>query len=80
MQNMWNHGYTLNEKVMAKNGNEWYIITANPNGATSAEDREFGLTLYQQFRYSLNEMNFDMDDNSSEMSSGPAVDANATEF
>lgn len=80
MQNMWNHGYTLNEKVMAKNGNEWYIIVTNPNGATSAEDREFGLTLYQQFRNSLNEMNFDMDDNPSEMSSGPVVDASATEF
>lgn len=80
MQNMWNHGYTLNEKVMAKNGNEWYIITTNPSGATSAEDREFGLTLYQQFRYALSEMNFDMDDNTSEVSSGPAVDTSATEF
>lgn len=81
MQNMWNYGYVLNEKLMAKNGNEWYIITATPGGATSEEDREFGMNLYQSFRNNLASVNFDMDDNSSEASSsGPAVDVNATEF
>lgn len=81
MQNMWNYGYTLNEKLLAKNGNEWYIITASPDGATSAEDREFGLNLYKMYRNALNNINFDMDDDSSaSSSSGPVVDANATEF
>lgn len=82
MQNMWNYGYALNEKLLAKNGNEWYIITATPNGATDAEDREFGLSLYKMYRNSLNDMNYDMDDSGSydSSSSGPAVDVNATEF
>lgn len=81
MQNMWNYGYTLSEKLMAKNGNEWYIITANPAGASSAEDREFALNLFRQFRTTLNDMNFDMDDGSYDSSSsGPAVDPGATEF
>ena len=79
MQNMWNYGYALNEKLMAKNGNEWYVITATPSGATSTEDREFGLALYKQFRNSLSDINFDMEEESS-TSSGPAVDTNATEF
>lgn len=80
MQNMWNYGYALNEKIMAKNGNEWYIITTAPAGATSEEDREFGLALYKMYRNSLNEMNFDMDDGNVEASSGPVVDTSATEF
>lgn len=81
MQNMWNYGYTLNEKLLAKNGNEWYIITTSPDGATSPEDREFGLNLYKTYRNALNSMNFDMDDeSSSSSSSGPAVNVDATEF
>lgn len=80
MQNMWNYGYKLDEKLMSKNGNEWYIISASANGPTSEEDREFGLMLYKSYRNSLNEMNFDMDDGSTESSSGPAVDTTATEF
>lgn len=81
MQNMWNYGYTLTEKLMAKNSNEWYIITATPAGAVSDEDKEFGLSLYQGFRNNMASVNFDMDDNASEASSsGPAVDVNATEF
>lgn len=80
MQNMWNYGYTLNEKIQSKNGNEWYIITANPAGATSEEDREFGLSLFKMYRNSLNEMSFDVDDNSSEYSSGPVIDADSVEY
>lgn len=81
MQNMWNYGYTLNEKLMSKNGNEWYIISTAPNGTTSDEDREFGLGLFKMYRNTLNDMNYDMDDNSSyTSSSGPAVDVSATEF
>ena len=80
MQNMWNYGYTLDNKLMAKNGNEWYIIVAAPAGATNDEDREFGLNLFKMYRNSLNEMTYDLDDNSVDSSSGPAVDVNATEF
>ena len=82
MQNMWNYGYTLNEKLLAKNGNEWYIISATPAGASTQEDREFGLALFKMYRNTLNDMNYDMDDNSNydSSSSGPAVDVNATEF
>ena len=80
MQNMWNYGYVLNEKLLSKNGNEWFIISASPSGATSEEDRQFGLDLYKVYRNSLSSLNFDMDDNTTETTSGPAVDANATEF
>ena len=81
MQNMWNYGYALNEKLMAKNGNEWYIITATPAGATSDEDREFALGLYKSFRNSIQNMNYDMDDSSSEASSSAAApDLDKTEF
>lgn len=81
MQNMWNYGYTLSEKLMAKGNNEWYNIVVAAAGATSEEDREFGLMLYKSYRNSLNEMAFDMDDGGmSETSSGPAVDVEKTEF
>lgn len=79
MQNMWNYGYKIDEKLVSKNGNEWYNIVATPAGASSTEDREFGLQLFQVYRNSIATMNFDMDDAISE-SSGPAADVNATEF
>ena len=50
MQNMWNNGYKLNEKKVAKNGNEWFIITATPAGPTDEEDRQFAVELYKNFR------------------------------
>lgn len=81
MQNMWNYGYTLSEKMMAKNGNEWYVIAATPNGATTEEQRTFGLDLYKSFRNDLNSMKFDMDDSGSDStSSGPAIDPDKTEY
>lgn len=80
MQNMWNYGYTLTEKLMAKGNNEWYIINTAPAGATSEEDRQFGLALYQMYRNNLNAINMDMEDENVSASSGPAVDVNATEF
>ena len=80
MQNMWNYGYTLTEKLMAKGNNEWFIITATPAGATSDEDREFGLGLYKSFRDNLNNMSYDMDEGTSESSSGPVVNTDAAEF
>ena len=81
MQNMWNYGYVLNEKLMAKNGNEWYIITATPAGATDEADREFALGLFKSFRNTIQNMDYDMDDSSSESSSSAvAPDLDKTEF
>lgn len=81
MQNMWNYGYVLNEKLMAKNGNEWYIATATPAGATSEEDRAFALELYKSFRNTIQDVNFDVEDTSSDSTSGGAApDLDKTEF
>ena len=81
MQNMWNYGYVLNEKLMAKNGNEWYIATATPAGATNDEDRAFALELYKSFRNTIQDVNFDFEYTSSESTSvGSAPDFDKTEF
>lgn len=80
MQNMWNFGYTLTEKLMAKGGNEWYVPVMTANGPTSNEDREFALNLYRAYRNDLQNLAYDLDDNAPEASSGPVVDTEATEF
>ena len=81
MQNMWNFGYYLNEKLMAKGNNEWYIPVMTAAGPTGEEDREFALNLYKMYRNDLQNMEYDMDDTSmSEASSAPSVDTDATEF
>lgn len=81
MQNMWNFGYTLNEKLMAKGGNEWYVPVMTAAGPTSDEDREFALNLFKAYRNDLQNMTYDMDDQgASEVSSAPRVDTDATEF
>jgi len=67
MQNMWNHGYTLESKLMAKGGNEWYNIVVAAAGATSDEDRAFGMELFKSFRHS--DLVYDLDDTSTEAAS-----------
>ena len=62
MQNMWNFGYSLDAKLQAKNGNEWYIIDVAPAGPTSEEDRAFGMDLFKGFRTS--NLIYDMDESS----------------
>lgn len=81
MQNMWNFGYKLNEKLMAKGGNEWYVPVMSAAGPTDEEDRAFGMMLYKMYRDNMQNLAFDMDENES-TSSRPAnvVDADATEF
>lgn len=79
MQNMWNHGYTLDNKKMAKNGNEWYIMVVNPAGPTSDEDRAFAVTLYQGYRTTIQQVVMDLEDVSVN-EAAPKVDTNATEF
>ena len=69
------------EKLMAKNGNEWYIATVTPAGATNEEDRAFALELYKSFRNTIQDVNFDVEDTSSESTSGGAApDLDKTEF
>ena len=82
MQNMWNYGYTLNEKLMAKGNNEWYVPIMTAAGATSEDDREFALSLFKMYRNNMQSLNYDMDEQSNDTSasSGPAIDPNATEF
>lgn len=60
MQNMWNHGYTLEHKLNSKAGNEWYTIVVAAAGPTSQEDREYGMNLYKSFRNS--DLVFDVED------------------
>lgn len=79
MQNMWNHGYTLDNKKMAKNGNEWYIMVVNPAGPTSDEDRAFAVTLYQGYRTTIQQVVMDLEDVSVN-EAAPKVDTDATEF
>lgn len=74
MQNMWNYGYALNEKLQAKGNNEWFICVPTAAGATSEEDREFGMSLYKSFRNSINELNYDMDEAAASETSGPSVE------
>lgn len=72
MQNMWNFGYALDSKLMAKGNNEWYNIVVSPSGATSEQDRAFGFELFKLFR-NKSDLNFDMDDSvGSAENSGPS--------
>ncbi len=81
MQNMFNFGYTLNEKIMAKGGNEWYIIEAKPAGATGGDDRAFAHQLFTTYRNTMATMKFDMEDASAASTeTGPRVDLDSTEY
>lgn len=83
MQNMWNYGYTMNEKAMAKNANEWYIVSMSPAGPSSDEDKALGLMLYKAYRTEMQNVAFDMDDNSDGATKSPRVDdadATGTEY
>ena len=59
MQNMWNHGYELHSKRIAKNGNEWYNIEVRACGATDESDRAIGTSLFKMYRKT--ELNMDAD-------------------
>lgn len=78
MQNMWNYGYALNEKLQAKGGNEWFICVPTPAGATEESDREFGLSLYKMYRNSIQNLEYDMEENTSASAAAPSIEA--TEF
>ena len=78
MQNMWNYGYSLNEKLQAKSGNEWFICVPTAAGPTSEEDRVFGMSLYKSYRESIQTMAYDMDEAGSAGTPPPSTDS--TEF
>jgi len=78
MQNMWNYGYALNEKLQAKGGNEWFICVPTPAGATEESDREFGLSLYKMYRNSIQNLEYDIEENTSASTAAPSIEA--TEF
>ena len=80
MQNMWNYGYTLSEKLMAKGNNEWYVPVMTAAGPTDEEDRAFALALYKTYRNDVQNMSYDMDDNASMNEAAPKVNVEATEF
>lgn len=50
MQNMWNHGYKLTTKKMAKGGNEWFVPVVTMAGKTSDEDRAHARQMFENFR------------------------------
>lgn len=81
MQNMWNHGYVLENKKKSKGGNEWYIVNPVAAGPTTEEDRAFGMALYQQFRANISNVAFDMDDSGSgNEGSAPHADVENAEY
>lgn len=79
MQNMWNYGYTLTEKLMAKGNNEWYVPVMTAAGPTNDEDREFAYNLFMMYRNDIQNMSYDMDD-SVATDAAPTVNTEATEF
>jgi hypothetical protein len=78
MQNMWNHGYTLDSKLMAKGGNEWYNIVVAAAGPTSDEDRAFGMELFKTFRHS--DLIYDLDNTSDSVSHASQEEIDSAEF
>lgn len=81
MQNMWNFGYKMTEKLMAKGGNEWYVPVMTAAGPTDEADREFALALFKMYRNSMQDVAYDMDDPGAGVeSTGPAIDTDATEY
>ena len=80
MQNMWNYGYALNEKLMSKGGNDWYNIIPTPAGPTSDEDRAFGIQLYKSFRTNIQNIAYDMDEGAGSDAAAPAGSSESSEF
>lgn len=80
MQNMWNYGYTISEKLMAKGNNEWYVPVMTAAGPSTDDDREFALNLFKMYRNDLQNMAYDMDDSVNVAEAAPVVDTEATEF
>lgn len=75
MQNMWNYAYVINEKLVAKNGNEWFIINTSVTGPTNSVDRAHALKMFKQYRDTS--VKFDLDDTTEEAS--PTISTETTD-
>lgn len=80
MQNMFNYGYSLNSKLMAKNGNEWYNIVIAPAGTSGDDDRAFAHSLYESFRDSVSTIRYDMDETNGDAVEGTPPSTDGTEY
>lgn len=80
MQNMWHYGYSITAKLNSKNGNEWYTPSMTPSGATIEDDRVFASGLYKVYRDTIQNVRYDVEDNSSDIDSAPDAGATTTEF
>ena len=49
-------------------------------GPTDEADREFALALFKAYRNNMNEVAYDMDEQSSGEVAAPAIDVDATEY
>lgn len=78
MQNMWNFGYKMEEKLQSKNGNQWYICVMSPAGPSVEADRIFATNLYKAYRDNIQAVKYDMDDTASDTTAAP--DTEASEF
>lgn len=80
MQNMWNFGYAMTEKKMAKGGNEWFVPVMTAAGPTDEADRTFALNLFKMYRDNMANVAYDMDEQTGSDTAAPAVDTDAVEY
>lgn len=73
-QAIWNFAYVLDTKLIAKDRNKWYIITANLAGETTAEERVLAAELFKA--YQNTQVNADLEETGA--TAAPSTDA-ATE-
>lgn len=73
-QALWNFSYRLESRKVAKDRNQWYIMTANMAGATSEEDKALAAALFSAYANAT--VNADYDETKSQVV--PQTDA-ATE-
>ena len=60
MKSIWTYNYELSSKMVSKNGNEWYIITAKMGTENTPEDKAFATNLYKVFEKVM--LNVDYED------------------
>lgn len=60
MKSIWNYNYELGSKMISKNGNDWYIITAKMGSENTPEDKAFAANLFKVFEKSM--LNVDYED------------------
>ena len=80
MQNMWNFSYTIESKLKKKAANEWYIIDIKKNTITSEEDRLFAKSLFDQFRNTISNVKFDVEEATEATTTAPEQDVTKTEY